>query len=104
MAEQRWSGEGPRPLDGSLARIANNLGGLDVDAFEVITTKWEHIAGPTMAALSRPIKLADGVLVIRVEQPALATQLAVLSSRILGRIAELVTSAPTAIEVRVRAG
>jgi predicted nucleic acid-binding Zn ribbon protein len=48
---------------------------------------WERVVGPENAAKSRPVKLEDGLLTIEAESTAWATQLRLMSSRILAKIA-----------------
>jgi predicted nucleic acid-binding Zn ribbon protein len=64
---------------------------------------WADAVGPQVAAHARPVSLAEGTLVVAVDEPAWATQIRFLTGDILRRLAELAGSeAVVAIEIRVR--
>jgi predicted nucleic acid-binding Zn ribbon protein len=50
---------------------------------------WAEIAGPQLAAHTRPVRLHGGVLVVRAESPAWATQVRYLSGDLLARANEV---------------
>lgn len=50
---------------------------------------WEEIAGPDVARHVHPVRLAGGVLVVRAESPAWATQVQYLSATLLQRANEV---------------
>lgn len=94
----------PARIGASLDRLAKRLGTPGAAALQVVFGRWPDIVGAETAARSRPLRLAGGVLVVGVGDPAAATELRYRGSEILARIAEVV-GAPVAerLEVRVRA-
>ena len=94
----------PRRIDGSLDRLARQLGTPGAAALQVVFGRWSEIVGPDVAAQSRPLRLAGGTLLVGVGDPARATELRYRGGEILTRIAEVV-GAPVAdrLEVQVRA-
>ena len=53
-----------------------------------VTGRWPEIVGPDLAANATPETFTDGILVIRASSTAWATQLRLLESTLLQRIAE----------------
>jgi predicted nucleic acid-binding Zn ribbon protein len=49
---------------------------------------WESVVGPELAAHSRPVKLEQGELTVEAESTAWATQVRLLATKLLGRIAD----------------
>jgi predicted nucleic acid-binding Zn ribbon protein len=92
------------PLAGSLEQVIASLRpGLSVSALGGVFGRWEELVGPTVAQHARPVSLADGILIIAVDQPGWATQLRFLERDLLVRIAEVVgPGAVNTIEIRVR--
>lgn len=62
--------------------------------------RWPQIVGPEIAEHCRPTDFTEGVLTVRADSTAWATQLRLLSSTLLGRLAEEV-GADTVGELRV---
>ncbi len=62
---------------------------VDVAAGSVMG-QWPQIVGDDVAAHSKPISFEDGVLTVRADSTAWATQLRMLSSTLLGRVEEKV--------------
>ena len=52
--------------------------------------RWESVVGSDIAAHAQPTTLRDGVLAVTAESTAWATQLRLMQSQILGRIAAAV--------------
>ena len=48
--------------------------------------RWPQIVGTDVAAHSTPVSFADGILTVRADSTAWATQLRLMSSSILGRL------------------
>jgi predicted nucleic acid-binding Zn ribbon protein len=93
----------PRPLKASLDQVARSLGGPDAERLGGLFAGWADIVGTQLAAHADPLSLADGVLVVGVEDPAWATQLRFLEADLLGRLREaLGEGVVTRIEVRLR--
>lgn len=49
---------------------------------------WDEVVGPQIAARARPIRIREGVLEVRVEQPVWMQQLQLLKPKILARLNE----------------
>jgi hypothetical protein len=49
---------------------------------------WDQVVGPQIAARARPLRLRDGVLEIRVDQPVWMQQLQLMKPQILSRLAQ----------------
>ncbi|SHN46823.1 DUF721 domain-containing protein [Cryptosporangium aurantiacum] len=86
---RRWSGAGPDPRDpqplGSLVRRMVTERGWDrANAEARVLGDWEKLVGPEIAAKSRPVGLRDGELTLQAESTAWATQLRLLSGKLLG--------------------
>jgi predicted nucleic acid-binding Zn ribbon protein len=87
-----YTGPGPDPRDpqpfGSvLAKLIKSRGWQKPTAEATVFGEWERVVGEDVAAHSRPIKLEDGELTIEAESTAWATQLRMLASKLLVRIA-----------------
>lgn len=94
----------PRRLSTSLDRVARTLGAPSAAVLAAVFDRWDEIAGPTLAARSRPLWLADGTLVVGVGEPAAATEVRYRGSEILDRVAEAAGArVADRLEVRVRA-
>ncbi len=95
-ADSRRSTAGPGGRDGRDPHllgdevetfIAERGWGIDVAAGSVIG-RWPSIVGPEVAAHCQPVSFELGLLVVRAESTAWATQLRLLSSSLLARLAE----------------
>ena len=96
-------GSEPRPVGESLGRISRHLGAPPPSALTAVFDGWEELVGPAVAANTRPLSLRRGVLIVAVEQPAWAAQLAWLESDLLHRFSErLGAGVVTTVSVRVR--
>ncbi|BCR03936.1 hypothetical protein DESUT3_10050 [Desulfuromonas versatilis] len=49
---------------------------------------WDEVVGPQIAARARPLRIREGVLEVRVEQPVWMQQLQLLKPRILAKLNE----------------
>jgi predicted nucleic acid-binding Zn ribbon protein len=78
------------------------LGGPDASSLSAIFSRWEEIAGPTLAEHSRPVRLDAETLVVAVDRPAWATQVRMLASSVLDRVGEIGGRVPGRLEVVVR--
>jgi predicted nucleic acid-binding Zn ribbon protein len=90
--EQTWSGAGPDARDPS--ELGDAVGHLvsERDWTKTLTAagllpRWEQIVGSDIAAHCRPERLAAGELTCIAESTAWATQLRLMSSQLLKRIA-----------------
>lgn len=87
-----YSGPGPDPRDPQLfgtvlQRLMKTRGWERPTAEATVFGSWEKVVGADIAAHSRPIKLDGGVLTVEAESTAWATQLRMLSGRLLKQIA-----------------
>lgn len=92
---------GPRPvtelLPGALERLTGGRGAPPPDLF----ARWEEIAGPDLAPHLRPVRLADGVLAVRVDQPARATLARASAAALLARVTAVTGERAERLEVSV---
>lgn len=100
---------GPQPLTKALDEVLQSLhpAGSGTPATPAKTVggvfaRWEDAVGPGVAAHAKPIRLADGVLVVEVDEPGWATQLRFLEADLLQRIAAVAGPGVTSLELRVR--
>ena len=89
---RRWSGAGPDGRDpqslGTLAAsIARSRGWQSQIAQGAVFGAWSRIVGPDIAAHAEPTSLQDKVLHVRAESTAWATQLRLIQSQIIAKIA-----------------
>ncbi|RNI19663.1 DUF721 domain-containing protein [Flexivirga caeni] len=83
----RDDGRDPAPIGDQLDRLLVDRGWqVDVAAGSVLD-RWAQIAGETVAAHSRAVSFEGGELTVRADSTAWATQLRLLSSTLLGKIA-----------------
>lgn len=79
----------PMPIGASLDAVVRSLRGPDRRQVSGLFGRWEEIVGPQVAAHARPIRLDQRVLLVEVDDPAWATQLQLLSSRLRERLADV---------------
>lgn len=87
-----YSGPGPDPRDpqlfgAMLERLMKQRGWQKPAAEATVFGAWEKVVGEDIAKHSRPIKLEEGVLTVEAESTAWATQLRLLTGRLLKSIA-----------------
>jgi predicted nucleic acid-binding Zn ribbon protein len=87
-----YSGPGPDPRDPQLfgdmlQRLMKARGWERPRAEAMVFGAWEKVVGPDIAKHSRPVKLDAGVLTVEAESTAWATQLRLLTARLLKSIA-----------------
>jgi len=79
-------GRDPSLLGDQLDRLLLDRGwNVDV-AVGSVMGRWPAIVGTEVAAHCRPVTFSDGVLIVRADSTAWATQLRMMSSSILGRL------------------
>jgi hypothetical protein len=94
---------GPRPAAASLDRIVQSLGGPSASSLSDLFGRWKDVAGPELAAHTRPMSLVDSVLTVAVDDPAWAAQLAYAETGLVARSAAILgAGAVTRVRVRVR--
>lgn len=79
----------PQRVAAPLDRLMDRLAGTSVSAIEVIMDRWAEIVGDAIAGVSAPVKLADAMLSVRVDQAELATEVRWLEPSIIERVREL---------------
>ena len=77
----------PQPLASVLARLVKARGWQQPKAEGTVFGDWERVVGAEVAAHSRPVKLEGGELTVEAESTAWATQLRLLTGRLLANIA-----------------
>ena len=87
-----YSGPGPDPRDPQLfgdvlQRLVRTRGWERSKAEATVFGAWEKVVGSDIAKHSRPVKLDAGVLTVEAESTAWATQLRLLTARLLKSIA-----------------
>jgi predicted nucleic acid-binding Zn ribbon protein len=87
-----YSGPGPDPRDPQLfgdvlQRLMRARGWERPKAEATVFGAWEKVVGPDIAKHSRPVKLDAGVLTVEAESTAWATQLRLLTGKLLKSIA-----------------
>ena len=100
---REWDPERPAvPLGQALDAVAKRLGMAGSRQLGAVFGSWADVVGDQVAAHARPTGLRDGVLVVRVDEPAWATQLRYLERDLLARLATAAgEGVVTRIEVRV---
>ncbi len=78
----------PRSLGCSLDEYLASQGLSGMRVFADIVACWEEVVGPDVAAHARPRSLTGAELVVAVDHPGWATQLAFLSDTICDRLAD----------------
>lgn len=91
--ESQWSGAGPGARDpisaGSVLDGLVSSGGWGPQlSAHAVTGRWEEIAGPAVAQHSHVESFIDGVLTVRCDSTAWATQLRMLVPTLMSRLAE----------------
>ena len=100
-----YSGAGPDPRDPQpfgrmIRRLVEDRGWEKNTAEATVLGSWDRLVGPEIAARCRPVSLRDGELTLQAESTAWATQLRMLTGKLLARIrAELGPDVVTKIRV-----
>jgi predicted nucleic acid-binding Zn ribbon protein len=82
------SGRDPKGLGDVVDALASQLGWTSQLAQSDLLEGWRELAGEETARHAIPDSITDGVLVVRCESTAWATQLRMMRSELLARIAE----------------
>jgi predicted nucleic acid-binding Zn ribbon protein len=91
------------PVRRSLERLAKKLGSGTPDAMAVVFDQWEATVGAEVAANANPESLADGVLVVVVNDPMWLSQMKWMTSGIVESINRKAgTNAVERVELRIR--
>lgn len=84
----------PQPFGNLLSKLVKDRGWQRPAAEATVFGAWEKVVGASIADHCRPVKLTDGELTIEAESTAWATQLRLLSGKILAQIAREVRPSP----------
>lgn len=89
---RRWSGAGPdsrdpQPLGRLTGAVAKSRGWAPKISEGTLFGQWPTIVGEDIASHAEPVQFADGVLHVRAESTAWATQLRYMQAQILAKIA-----------------
>ena len=83
--------------------MLRSLGGPGVDVLRTVFSRWDELVGEQLAAHTRPRSLAEGRLVVAVDDPAWASQLRYLAADLVVRLsAEVGEGRITSLDVVVR--
>ncbi|MEC8947555.1 MAG: DUF721 domain-containing protein [Actinomycetota bacterium] len=93
---------GPVPLRQTLERLLAGLGAPDIDSTTLVVERWPEVVGEELATHVRAVAVRGSELVVGVDDPAWASQVAWLEARLLERLDVLVGRGTiTAVKVRV---
>ncbi len=98
---------GPVPLRRSLERLLEGMGAPRIDDITTIIDQWSEIVGPRLAERIEAVAVRGSELLVAVNDPAWASQVAWLEAQLLERIDDLVGPGRiTSVRVRIepRAG
>lgn len=93
-------GRDPQLLGDQIGRFVAERGWAAEVAVGSVIGRWPAIVGPEVAAHCHPTDFADGVLTVRADSTAWATQLRLLESSLMGRLAQDVGEG-TVTELRI---
>ena len=82
------AGRDPKLLGDQLDQFVTERGWVGDVAVGAVIGRWSQIVGPEIAQHCAPVDFVDGVLTVRADSTAWATQLRLLSSSLLTRLAE----------------
>jgi predicted nucleic acid-binding Zn ribbon protein len=100
VGERSGTGRDPKLLGDQLDQFVTERGWVGDVAVGAVIGRWSQIVGPEIAQHCAPLDFVDGVLTVRADSTAWATQLRLLSSSLLTRLAEEVGE-DTVGEIRV---
>jgi len=94
--------DGPRPVADGLDAALQKMGAPPADLLGVVFSRWEQIAGTSLAAHAWPVAFRQGALVVAVDRPAWATEVRSLAPTLLARISDVAGARPERLDVVVR--
>jgi predicted nucleic acid-binding Zn ribbon protein len=91
-SRRRWSGPGPdardpQPLGGATRELAKKQGWSARVAEGAVFGRWPAVVGANIAEHATPTGLRDGVLTVTAESTAWATQLRIIQTQVMAKIA-----------------
>lgn len=75
----------PTPVRVGLERYFKHLGAPPLNVVAELSNRWPEIVGPVLAGPTHPIELVDGVLTIRCDDAAWASQIGWMETQIKER-------------------
>ncbi|MDA8380074.1 MAG: DUF721 domain-containing protein [Actinomycetota bacterium] len=96
-------GRDPRRVKEILDAALKRAGGESASVLAMITAKWPDVVGDDVAQRCVPVALDGPRLVVRVDDPAWATQMRLLTTQILGGLHQI-DGAQSVTGIEVRAG
>ena len=103
MARRRRRDDGPQPISASIKDAAARFGTGALLGLAEVNEHWERVVGEPMGSHARPVRVVDTTLVVAVDQPLWATQVTLYQAELLARLADVVSTPITQIDVVVRA-
>ena len=100
VGQRHDGGRDPKLLGDQLDRFVVERGWVVDVAVGAVIGRWPQIVGAEVAQHCAPVDFVDGVLTVRADSTAWATQLRLLSSSLLSRLAQDVGEG-TVVELRV---
>ena len=92
----------PVRIDRPLARVLRHLGVPSTDALSSLAVIWAEVVGPAVASHAVPVTFQHGRLLVRVDDPAWASQLRWMEQQVLTRLRALPGyDKAVALEIRV---
>lgn len=88
VGDRSETGRDPKLLGDQLDQFVTERGWAVDVAVGAVIGRWSHIVGPEIAQHCAPVDFVDGVLTVRADSTAWATQLRLLSSSLLARLAQ----------------
>lgn len=88
MSPEAVGRRGPRHITDGLNRLLGGLGSPSADVVVALVEHWSAVAGPTLAAHSRPARLVHRRLTVDVDDPAWAAQVRLAEGELVARLAE----------------
>lgn len=92
----------PRPLEEVIGRVLKRMKVSDRGVAVSVFSRWRSIVGDTVADHVTPKRLEKRRLVVEVDDPAWATQLRFLESKVLSTLREHIGDEVDALDIRVR--
>lgn len=84
----RAQSDPPVPVARPLGRVLRHLGVPSTDALPTLGERWAAAVGPSLAQHSEPVTLRHGRLVVRVGDPAWASQLRWMEPQVVAALRE----------------
>ena len=97
------SSGGPQRLGGNLDRVLRGLGAPPTDTIQLVFDRWDEVVGAALAERTRPSGIDGQVLLLSVDEPAVASHVRYLEPQLVARLGTLLgPDRITSIQVRVK--